>query len=46
MGILFPLFIATMVVLASLHAIQQLREHPVLMTVCCLVAFLLMYVLF
>ena len=43
MGILF---IATMVMLASLHAIQQFRDHPVTMTACCFVALLLMYVLF
>ena len=46
MSILLPLFIATMIVLASLHSIQQFRDQPVAMTVCCLMAFLLMYVLF
>ena len=45
MGILFPLFVMVMVVLASLHAIQQFRDHPVTMTGSCLVAFLLMYLL-
>ena len=46
MGILFPLFIVAMLVLASLHAVQQFRDHPVAMTLCYVVAFLLMYVLF
>ena len=46
MGILFPLFMLAMVFLAFLRALQQFREHPVAMTLCCLAAFLLMYVLF
>lgn len=46
MGILFPLLLVAMVVLTFLRAIQQFREHPVTTTVCCLAAFLLMYVLF
>ena len=46
MGILFPLFLVAMAVLTFLHAIQQFRDHPVTMTVCCTIAFLLMYVLF
>ena len=45
MGILFLLFLVAMVVLAFLHAIAQFRDHPVAMTICCLVAFLLMYVI-
>ena len=45
MGILFPLFLVAIVVLAFLHAIAQFRDHPVAMTACCFVAFLLMYVL-
>ena len=46
MGILFPLFLVAIVILAVLHAIAQFRDHPVTMTICCVVAFLLMYVLF
>ena len=46
MAILFPLFMTAMVILASWRAFQQFRDHPVAMTVCCVVAFLLMYVLF
>ena len=46
MRILFALFVTAMIVLTSLHAIQQFRTHPVVMMGCCLVAFLLMYVLF